>query len=918
MSYAQADPGYNDEHVTAGGGFLDNLGPCSVACVYDPPNNTMTLYRNGALVSSLSPVTTTNNAKQFSLTNVYNVNSWIGRSLYNGDGAYNGTLDEFRIYNSALSQVDVAVHNALGPDVVATNYTLTGASWTVNTNMIVGERQDSAALVSFTYNGTQTASASVVGFVGPAYSSADTNIVTITPAGRLFAMAAGSTTVTAVYSPFTFNIPVTVSATPTLLHRYSFTTDASDSVGTADGTLMGTATISSGAVVLSGVGNSSSDPEAYVELPGQLFTNLTSVSLETWVTDSGSSQWARIWDFGISETGQGNSGGGGDNLFLTPYGAGLRGSINVGAQGEQQVNTANLPVGKESYVVWMNDAAHHSSYLYVNGVLVAQNSSTTDTPADLRGTLNDWLGRSQYGDPMWNGSIDEFRIWQGQLSPLQVAINAASGPDKLLLGSPGPASALHLTLNANMVRDGVQNATVTADFASVTGVNITSAGVVYTSSNTNVATVNATGYIQAVDIGTTTITATYGSASDNKVITVVVKPTVLAHRWNFNDAISSTTVKDVVGSADGTLSAGGATLDGTSVALDGLSGYVDLPGHLIDGFDAVTFESWINVDPNTLPDTLARIFEFGSVDVVNEIGATALGGDLHTHVQYFDPSGYVGMLRHQGLNTLGKVHLVVNFDPPQGTIDLYLNGHWQNTITNLTFSLSSITNLAGRLGANLGGTNFTAVTFDDFRIYNGALDLLGIRENFAAGPDLVAVATNLGTPTSLTLKIDASMVQGSRGMPHAWASFATVTNVDLTQTAQIAYSSSDPTVVSITSDGLLQAVGPGSATVTATFSGLTATKTVTVYPKQTMLVHRYSFTSDASDSVGAQDGYLWGNAIISGNQVAFDSDPNSYVELPSRMISSYDSVSFEFWASIASTSQDVGSHLRLRPLHRPG
>jgi hypothetical protein len=893
MSYAQADPGYNDEHVTGGGGLLDNLGPCSVACVYDPPNNTITLYRNGALVSSLSPVTT--GALAFSLTNVYNVNSWLGRSLYDGDGSYTGTLEEFRIYNSALSQTQVAVDNALGPKVVATNMSLAGGTWTVNTNMILGERQDSVATLGFTYNGSQSVSANVPNFIGPTYSSGNTNVVTITPLGRLFAMGAGSTTVTAAYSGFTFTNLVTVSAAPKLMHRYSFTADASDSVGTANGTLMGGATITGGQVVLSGVGSSSS-PGDYVELPGQLFTNLTSVSLETWVTDNGSSTWARIWDFGISVTGQGNSGGGGDNLFLTtPSGGGfLRGSINVGGRGEQQVNTSPLVVGSETHVVYINDAAHQVSYLYVNGALAAQNSGATDTPADLGGTLNDWLGRSQYGDPLFNGSIDEFRIWEGPLSPLQVAINTASGPDKIVFGLPGPVQALHLSVNTNMIRGGQQRATVTADFTGLTGLNVSSAGTTYTSSSTNVATVDATGLIQALDIGTTKITATFSNMSASQVITVTVKPTILADRWNFNET-SGTTVHDVVGTANGTLSPTGATLDGTNVNLDGIAGYVDLPGHLIDGFDAVTFEGWLTVISGTPNDSSARLFEFGSADAVNELGMVALGG-ANASALFYGPAGNLSVRRQKGLDTVGKVHLVVNYNPPLGTIDFFLNGHWQNTLTNLNFTLASITNSAARLGANLGGLDFTAVTIDDFRIYNGALGLFGIRANFAAGPNLVA--TNLGAPTSLTLNVDPSMVQGSRSVPHAWASFASVTNVDVTQTAEVAYSSSDTTVVSITPDGLVEAVGPGSATVTAAFGGLKTVKPVTVFSKQTMLLHRYSFTSDASDSVGAQDGTLWGNATISGDQVNFDGDGNSYVELPSRLISSYDAVSFEFWATV--------------------
>jgi Concanavalin A-like lectin/glucanases superfamily len=72
---------------------------------------------------------------------------------------------------------------------------------------------------------------------------------------------------------------------------------------------------------------------------------------------------------------------------------------------------------------------------------------------------------------------------------------------------------------------------------------------------------------------------------------------------------------------------------------------------------------------------------------------------------------------------------------------------------------------------------------------------------------------------------------------------------------------------------------------------------VTVYPKQTMLVHRYSFANDASDSVGAQNGMLFGNALISGGQAVFDGDGNSYVELPQHMISTYDSVTLEAWAT---------------------
>ena len=52
-----------------------------------------------------------------------------------------------------------------------------------------------------------------------------------------------------------------------LVNRYSFTSDAADSVGGAHGTLLGGATISGGAVVLNGSG-------AYVDLPNGLVSAL--------------------------------------------------------------------------------------------------------------------------------------------------------------------------------------------------------------------------------------------------------------------------------------------------------------------------------------------------------------------------------------------------------------------------------------------------------------------------------------------------------------------------------------------------------------------------------------------------------------------------------------------------------------------
>ncbi len=302
----------------------------------------------------------------------------------------------------------------------------------------------------------------------------------------------------------------------------------------------------------------------------------------------------------------------------------------------------------------------------------------------------------------------------------------------------------------------------------------------------------------------------------------------------------------------------------------------------------MTIETWVTVDPSTFNADNGRLFALGSTAGANEIGVTANSGN-NALTRFFGPPT-VSFVRGGQLGSGIEIQLVAEYHPSGGTIDLLLNGIWQNSVTNLGFSLASITNTISMLGVGLDTNGFTAALFNEFRIYNGALDLLGIRTSLAAGPD--TLVTNPGAPVSLTVKVDPIMVLGSRQIPHVQASFAAVTNVDLTQADAVSLSSSDSTVVSVTADGRLQAAGLGSATITASLGGKTATASVSVYPKQTMLAHRYSFTSDASDSV------------------VFDGDTankNSYVDLPSGLISSFDSVTLEAWVSLGT----VGTWARI-------
>lgn len=204
----------------------------------------------------------------------------------------------------------------------------------------------------------------------------------------------------------------------TLRHRYNFIDAVSDVEGFADGSLQSGALVRGGALQLDGLG-------AYAELPAGIVSGLDSFTIETWVTDHGSATWARIFDFGTGTD---------DYMFLCPQADSgvLRAAITVTSYNdEKQLEWAGtrLPLGLPVQVAWTYDAAAQTGTLYVNGFEVDRNSSVDVAPSDLGYTTQNWLGRSQWPDPYFNGSIDEFRIYDGAMTPGEVLASYTAGAD---------------------------------------------------------------------------------------------------------------------------------------------------------------------------------------------------------------------------------------------------------------------------------------------------------------------------------------------------------------------------------------------------------------------------------------------------------------------------------------------------------
>jgi len=127
-----------------------------------------------------------------------------------------------------------------------------------------------------------------------------------------------------------------------LVHRYSFDgtgTVATDSVGAADGTVVGARLARTGSVVLAG-----GSTDQYVDLPNGIIHPLIDATIEVWLTWDGGTGWQRIFDFGSSNAPEGSRGGAVTTLFLTPEGGGPGGMIGAfagvdAAQSETQVSS---------------------------------------------------------------------------------------------------------------------------------------------------------------------------------------------------------------------------------------------------------------------------------------------------------------------------------------------------------------------------------------------------------------------------------------------------------------------------------------------------------------------------------------------------------------------------------------------------
>jgi hypothetical protein len=193
-----------------------------------------------------------------------------------------------------------------------------------------------------------------------------------------------------------------------------------------------------------GQGSNGITEDAYVDLPNGILSAAANagtsgqVSIATWVRVDTNRNWAEIWTFGTSDGGENTANGGGNSPYIslipqTGDNQSLRlTSHNPGAELATSGPAATpLSINTDHYVVGVFNQAGGlpgTLTLYLDGNLVSTGPMVGGLNLNTFTNVNNWIGRSPWPDPVFDGMINELSIYDTALTQSEVTAAFAAGP----------------------------------------------------------------------------------------------------------------------------------------------------------------------------------------------------------------------------------------------------------------------------------------------------------------------------------------------------------------------------------------------------------------------------------------------------------------------------------------------------------
>ena len=653
-------------------------------------------------------------------------------------------------------------------------------------------------------------------------------------------------------------------------HRYSFDSNATDSVGDADLTVIGTTAVAGGALNLPGgasrTNHATAQGAALTELAATI-NGATAVTIEAWFNQDTFQNWSKLFMAGLAN--------GNDFMDITPRrnadnfvsSMTIRNDGDAGTVAVGGVNGAPLVNNTEYYVAATWDGTQNRMTFRIGAVGGTLNTYTGSMGGRSLASISVgqfFLGSAVFfGDPDFDGQIDEFRIWSGALSEAKVNASFAAGPspagDADLDGLPDTWELTYVAsltdLNGNLsAGGGPGSGTGDYDGDGLSDFDEYHGGV---------------GSTKPTDTDTDDDTfpdfLERNEGTDPNSASSTPAPR-LVHRYPFKN------------NADDAISGGHLTLQGTATIA---GGQLELPGSATARVNHARAQGAALTEvASTIADSYALTMEaWFNQDTFQNWAKVVMAGK-GADFQYLDITprrGADGNVSSISINNgPGEVRAIggVAGAPLVNNTNYYVCATWNPLADQLVMRIGAVGGTLSTYAASMGGKKLSDLTINEFRVgsavqwpdpdfdgqvdevrlWRGVLSAAQAQANFTAGPI---------QPTG---DLDGD------GLPDEWEMlFAAVNRLsDLSPLGDFdgdglkdgdeRTAGTNPT--NRDSDGDTYSDG---IEVSLGSNPTNASSTPVIPP--TVLAHRYSFASNATDGVAHADLSLVGTASVTGGQL---------------------------------------------------